>query len=77
MHTGECCCPSSGECARRTDLAQGLPQHPAIHQRVDDGDGQAHDAHKDVGARQVGNQDVGDVAQLLLPGDDEHQTCVA
>lgn len=77
MHTGECCCPSSGERARHTDLAQGLPQHPTIHQRVDDGDGQTNDAHKDVGARQVGDQDVGDVAQLLLPGNDEHQTCIA
>lgn len=58
------------------DLTQGLSQHPAVHQRVYDSDRETHHTHEDVRTRQVGDQDVGDVAQLLLPGNDEYQACV-
>lgn len=59
------------------DLTQSIAQDPAVHQRVDDGDRQANDAHEDVGAGQVDDEDVGDVAHLLVPQDDEHQARVA
>lgn len=58
------------------DLTECLPQDPAIHQGVDDGDRQAHDAHEDVRDGQVGNEDVGDIPHLLLPCDDKHQAGV-
>lgn len=64
-------------CVWCTDLTQGLAQHPTVHQSVYDSDRETHNAHEDVRARQVGDQDVGDVAQLLLPGDNEHEACVA
>lgn len=59
------------------NLTQGLSEHPAVHQCVYDGNRETDHTHEDVRAWQVGNQDVGDVAQLLLPGNDEHQPCVS
>jgi len=47
-----------------------------VHQCVDNRDRQAHDAHEDVGTRQVGDEDVGDVAHFLVPRDDKHQARV-
>ena len=59
------------------DLAQGLPEYPAVHQGVDHGDGQAHHTHQDVRAGEVSDENVGDVSHLFLPGDDEDQAGVA
>ena len=59
------------------DLAQSLTQDPSVHKGVNDSDGKAHDAHEDVGAGEVGDEDVGDVPHLLLPRDDEDQAGVA
>lgn len=61
----------------RRDLAEGLSQDPSVHQGVDDSDWQADDAHEDVGTGEVGDEDVGDVPHLLLPGDDEDKAGVA
>lgn len=61
----------------RRDLAQRLTQDPAVHERVDNCYREAYHAHEDVGAGEVGNEDVGDVPHLLLSGYDEDQTSVA
>lgn len=58
------------------DLAESLPQDPAVHKGVYDRDGQADDAHEDVGTGEVGDEDVGDVPHLLLLRDDEDQAGV-
>lgn len=59
------------------DLAQRLTQDPAVHERVDDRHREAHHAHEDVRAGEVGDEDVGDVSHLFLSGYDEDQTSVA
>ena len=62
MCVSVCVCVSVHMCVCVcSDLTQGLSQNPAVHQSVDDGDGETHHTHEDVGARQVGDQDVGDV----------------
>lgn len=58
------------------ELAENFSQDPVVHQGVDDSDRQANHAHQDVGAGQVGDEDVGDVAHLLVPRDDKHQARV-
>lgn len=60
----------------RRELTESLPQDPVVHQSVDNGDWQADDAHEDVRTRKVHDEDVGNVAHLLVPRDDEHQAGV-
>lgn len=58
------------------EFTEGVSKDPVVHQSVDNGDGQAHNAHEDVGTGQVDDEDVGDVAHLLVPRDDKHQARV-
>ncbi|CAG5920789.1 unnamed protein product [Menidia menidia] len=58
------------------ELTQSFSKDPAVHECVDDSHWQAYDAHQNVRAGQVGDEDVGDIVHLLVPRDDEHQAGV-
>lgn len=65
-----------GALDERHQPAQQGAEHPVVHQRVDDGEGEAEDAHQDVGEGQVADENARDVDLLLATGDDAYEAHV-
>lgn len=57
----------------RGEFAHDFTKYPVVHQSVDDGKREAHDADQDVREGEVGDQYVGDILSfsLLLKDDNE------
>lgn len=48
-----------------------------VHERVDDGEGEAEDAHQDIREREIADENAGDVGFLPAMGDDADEANVS